>query len=69
MEEGRNAFKILTDKPAGKRPLRRPRRRWEDDIRTDLKEIGVNTRNRVDSAQDRDYWRSLANATMNLRIP
>ena len=51
MEEGRNAFKILTDKPTGTRPLRRPR--------MDLKEIGINTRNWVDSAQDRDYWRAL----------
>ena len=55
MEEGRSAFKILTGTPAGKRPLGRPRRRWEDNIRMDLKEIGINTRNWVDSAQDRDY--------------
>jgi hypothetical protein len=58
MEEGRRAFKILTGTPAGKRPLGRPRRRWEDNIRMDLKEIGINTRNWVDSAQDRDYWRA-----------
>ena len=45
MEEGRNAFKILTGLPTGKRPLGRPRHRWEDDIRMDLKEIGINTRN------------------------
>ena len=45
MAECRSAFKILTDKPAGKRPLRRRRRRWEDNIRMDLKEIGINTRN------------------------
>ena len=69
MEEGRSAFKILTGKPTGKRPLRRPRRTWEDNIRTDLKEIGINTRNWIDSAQDRDYWRALVNATMNLRVP
>ena len=43
MEEGRSAFKILTGTPAGKRPLGRPRRRWEDNIRMDLKEIGINT--------------------------
>ena len=42
MEEGRSAFKILTGKPTGKRPLRRPRRRWEDNIRMDLTEIGIN---------------------------
>ena len=62
MEEDRSAFKILTGTPAGKRPLRRPRRRWEAIIRIDLKEIGVNTRNWIDSAQDRDYWRVLMNA-------
>ena len=50
----RNAFKILTGTPAGKRPLGSPRRRWEDNIRIDLKEIGINKRNWVDSAQDRD---------------
>ena len=66
MEEGRNAFKILTGKPTGKRPLRRPRHRWEDNIRMDLKEIGINTRNWVDSAQDMDYWRALVNAALNL---
>ena len=53
MEEGRSALKILTGKPTEKRPLGRPRRRWEDNIREDLKEIGINTRNWVDSAQDR----------------
>ena len=68
-EEGRSAFKILTYKPTGKRPLGRARRRWEDNIRTDLKEMGINTRNWVDSAQDRDYWRALMNAALNLRMP
>ena len=55
MQEGRGAFKILTGKPSGKRSLGRPRRRWEDNITMGLKEIGINTRNLVDSAQDRDY--------------
>ena len=59
MEEGRSAFKILTGKPIGKRPLGRPRRRWCNNIRMDLREIGINTRNWVDSTQDRDYWRAL----------
>ena len=54
-------FKILTDKPSGKTPLGRPRCRLEDKLRMDLKEIGINTRNWVDSAQDRDYWRALVN--------
>ena len=52
MEEGRSAFKILTDKPTGKRPLGRPR----DNIRKDLEEIGINAGNWVDSAEDRNYW-------------
>ena len=61
MEEDRSAFKISTGKPTGKRPLESPLRRWEDNIRMDLKEIRVNTRNWADSAQDRDYWRALVN--------
>ena len=69
MEEGRCAFKILTGSPAGKRPLGRTRRRWENNIRMDLKEIGINTRNWVDSVQDMDYWRTLANMELNLRVP
>ena len=69
MEDGRRALKMLTGKPTGKRPLGRLRRRWEDNIRMDLKEIGINTRNWVDSAQDRDYWRALVNAALNLRVP
>ena len=55
MEEGRSAFKILTSIPTGKRPLGRPRRRWEVNIKMYLKEIGINTRNWVASARDRDY--------------
>ena len=54
MEEGRSAFKILTGKPTGKRPLGRPRRRWEDNIRMYLEEIGINVGNWVDLAQDRN---------------
>ena len=68
-EEGRSAFKILTGKPTGKRPLGRPRRRWEDNIRMDLEVIGINSRNWVDSAQDRNYWRALVNAELNLQVP
>ena len=52
---GRSAFKISTGKPTGNRPLGRPRRRWEDNIRMDLEEIGINAGNWVDSAQDRNY--------------
>ena len=69
MEEGRSAFKILIGKPTEKRPLRMPRCRWEDNIRMDLKEMGINTKNWVDSAQDRDYWRDLVNAALNVRFP
>ena len=55
MEEGRRAFKIVTCTPTGKTPLGRPRRRWEDNIRMDLKELGINTKKWVNQAQDRDY--------------
>ena len=58
-------IKILTGKPTG----RRPRRRWEDNIRMDLEEIGINAGNWVDSAQDWDYWRALVNVPLNLQIP
>ena len=69
MEEGRSAFKLLTGKPTGKRPMGRPRRRWEDNIRMDLEEIGINAGNWVDSAQERDYYRALVNVALNLRVP
>ena len=69
MEEGRSAFKILIGKPTGKRQLGRPARRWENNIRMDLEEIGINTRNWVDSVQDRDYRRALVIAALNLRVP
>ena len=67
MEEGRNAFKILTGKFTGKRALGRPRSRWEDNIRMDLTKIGINRRNWVDSAQDMDYWNAFVNAALNHR--
>ena len=69
MEEGRNAFKIVTGKPTGKRPLGKPRPIWEDNIRMDLEEISIYAGNWVDSAQDRHYWRALVNAALNLRVP
>ena len=70
MEEINSAFKILTDKPTGKRPLVRPRRRWEHNIRTDLKDKSVNTiKKMVDSVQHRDYLRVLVNVALNLQIP
>ena len=67
--EFRSAFKILIRKPTGKKPLGRPRRRWEDNIRMNLKEIGINTRNGADSTQDRNYWRAIVNVALNLRVP
>ena len=62
MEEGRSAFKILTGKLTGNIPLGRPRRKWEDNIIMDLEVIGINAGNWVDSAQDRNCWRTLVNA-------
>ena len=67
MEEGRSAFKILTGKPTGKRPLGRSR--WEDNIRMNIKEIGINARKWFGSAQDRHCWRALVNAALKLRVP
>ena len=68
MEESRSALKILTGKPT-ERSLGRPMRRWEDNIRMDLEVIGLNAGNWVDSAHDRNYWRALVNAALNLRVP
>ena len=59
MKENGSAFKISTGTPTGKRTLVRPKRRWEDNVRMGLKEIGINTRNWVDPAQYRDYWIAL----------
>ena len=69
MEERRSTFKTLTGKPTGKRPLGRPRRRWEDNIRIHLEEIGINAGNWVDSAKNRDYWTALVNAALKLWVP
>ena len=66
MEEGRSAFKILTDTPTGKKPFGRPNRTLKDNIIMDFKEIGINTRDWFDSTQVRDYWRALVNAALNL---
>ena len=66
MEESGRAFKVLTAKPTGKRPLGKLRRRWEDNIRINLKEISISTR--INSAQDRYYWRALVSAGLNLRV-
>jgi hypothetical protein len=67
--ETRNAYRIVVRKPEGKRPLGRRRRRWVDNIKIDLREIGWNDVDWIDLAQDRDQWRALANTVMNLRVP
>ena len=68
MEVGRSAFK-LTGTSTGKILLGRPKHRWEDSIRMDFKEMGINTRNLFYSAQDRNCWKFLVNAALNLRVP
>jgi hypothetical protein len=68
MGEGRNWYRVLVGKPEGKRPLGRPRRRWEDGIRMDLEEIVWGVVEWIHLAQDRDRWRALVNAVMNLRV-
>jgi hypothetical protein len=67
--EKRNAYRILVGKPEGKKPLGRPRRRWEDNIRVDLNDIEWGGMDWIDLAQDRDRWRTLVNTVMNLRVP
>jgi hypothetical protein len=69
MGEKRNACRFLLGKPKGKRPLGRPRRRWVDNIRMDLGEVGWGDVNWIGLAQDRNRWRALVNAVMNLRVP
>jgi hypothetical protein len=66
MEEGRGAYRILVGRAEGRRPLGRPRRRWEDNIKMDLQEVGWECVDWIDMAQDRDRWRALVNAVMNL---
>jgi hypothetical protein len=68
MGEERNVYRVLMGKPEGKRPIGRPRRRWEDGIRMDLREIGCRSIDWIQMAQDRDRWRSLVNTVMNLRV-
>ena len=69
MEQFRNAYRVLVGKPEGKRLLGRPRRRWEDNIKMDLREVGCDPRNRIAIAEDRDQWRAYVRAVMNLRVP
>jgi hypothetical protein len=69
MREKRNAYRLLVRKPEGKRPLGRPRRRWVDNIRMDLGELGWGDVDWVGLAQDRNRWRALVNSVLNLRVP
>ena len=69
MGEERGVYRVLVGKPEGKRPLGRPRRGWVDNIRTDLQEVGCGYVDWIGLAQDRDRWRTLVSAVMNLRVP
>jgi hypothetical protein len=64
-----NAYRLLVGKPEGGRPLGRPRRRWVDNIRMDLAEVGRGDVDWIDLAQDRDRWRAVVNSVLNLRVP
>jgi hypothetical protein len=69
MGEGRSVHRVLLGKPEGKRTLGRPRRRWEDNIKRDLQEVGGGCGNWMERAQDSDRWRTLVNTVMNFGVP
>jgi hypothetical protein len=69
MGEGRGVYSVLDGEPEGKRPLGRTRRRWEDNIKLDLREIGIDVANWIRLGQDRVQWRAFVNTVMNLRVP
>ena len=69
IEEGRGVYRVLVVKSEGKRPLGRPRRRWEDNVKMDHQEVGCGGMDWIELAQERDRWRALVNAIMNLRVP
>jgi hypothetical protein len=69
MGKGRGVYSVLVGRPDGKRPLGRPRRRWEDNMKLDLLEIGIGGANWIQLAQDRVQWRAFVNTVMNLRVP
>jgi len=67
--EWRGMYRVLVGKPEGKRPLGSPRRRWEDNIKMDFKEVGCGGMDWIELAQDRDRWRVLVKVVMNLQVP
>jgi hypothetical protein len=69
MGERRGVYRVLVGRPKGKRPLGRPRRRWEDDIKMDLREIGIDEANWIQLAQDRVQWRTFVDTVMNSLVP
>ena len=69
MGEGRGVYRVLVGKPEGKRPLGRPRRRWEDNIKMDFQEVGGGCVDWMELAQDRDRWWAPVSTVMNLRVP
>jgi hypothetical protein len=69
MGEGRGVYRVLVGKPEGKRPMGRPRCRWEDNIKMDLQEVGCGSVDWIDLAQDKGRWRALVNAVMNIQVP
>jgi hypothetical protein len=69
MGEDRGVHRVLVEKPEGKRPLRRPRRRWEDNIKMELQEVGRGRGDWMELAQDRDRWRALVGTMRNFRVP
>jgi hypothetical protein len=69
MGEGRGVYRVLVGRPEGKRSLGRPMPRWEDNIKMDLREIGIDGVNWILLAQDRVQWRAFVNTVMNLRVP
>jgi hypothetical protein len=69
MGEGRGVYRVLVGKPEGKRPLVRPRRRWEDNIKMDVQEVRCGVMDWIELAQDREMWRALVNKVMNHRVP
>jgi hypothetical protein len=69
MGEGRGVYRVLVGRSEGKRPLGRPRRRWEDNIKMDLREIWIDGANCIRLAQDRVHWRAFVKTAMNLQVP